>query len=123
MPNDKSVTELEIMHGALNGSMLPRRSIVLMGAFESSDIAGAVHSLFYMRSESSDIPVIGGGDNPVRLKALKEKVKQSNLPLRFYGNPDEVRRPGGSRSTAGGWRRTPRRGRRTSGSSGRCSAR
>lgn len=68
--NERSVTELEVMHGALN------------------DVSNAGHALFYMLHE--ELCDASKSDNATRLKALKERIRDSNLPVRIYSTPQEV---------------------------------
>lgn len=59
------------MHGALN------------------DLSSVSHALFYTLNEDLCDPT--KSDNPGKLKALKQQIRDANLPVRVYATPEEVR--------------------------------
>ena len=72
---NKSITELEMLHGALN------------------DPATADHAYFYLRDPSYISPRFKSieDDNPEKLESLKNRIRESGLPVREnYRNPKEL---------------------------------
>eukprot|EP01105_Mastigella_eilhardi_P025133 TRINITY_DN672_c0_g1_i5.p1 TRINITY_DN672_c0_g1~~TRINITY_DN672_c0_g1_i5.p1 ORF type:complete len:1260 (+),score=253.54 TRINITY_DN672_c0_g1_i5:269-3781(+) len=70
LPYPCSVTEMEVLYGALN------------------DVQEASRALFYTRDIS--VSSAEGGDNEEKLNDLKRRVRVSGLPLKFYKTPAEL---------------------------------
>ncbi|KAH3757348.1 Tetratricopeptide repeat protein [Pelomyxa schiedti] len=65
----RSVTEMEILYGALN------------------DVESASRALFYMRNNPN---ISETGDNPEKMRDLKHRIRISGLPLKFYNQPGDL---------------------------------